>query len=450
MNLFKDLRENYGRNAVRDLRSLENTERKISRFRCHRVFSLRAKHSGLIPTSLKLKCPINSVRARDIVKKAEKALLNERIRVISNKIRYLEQEKTRLNTDLKSRDVNKELSIQISRHVENSRENELQYVRARQTRKLKELAEKQDKSANNNANKNNSHAEPDLSGTQLKRWVKNLSKYKLSDAQNRVLARGLGYGVSPDNLTHSSIVDEHIVACERACWKLPKPEAAQLRAEIVGTLKSAKLPPSNIGKDERVAINQLQKEESIMVLGADKGRATVVMDKTEYQQKMSTLLSDSKTYEKLDRDPTPKHKRELVSILQRLEKEEKIKKADKQFLYPTSENVPRIYGSPKIHKDGTPLRPIVDFTGSIGYNVAKSLADILSPIVGQSEHHVLNSKSLAEDLKDVTLEDDEILNSHDVVALFTSTPIDLTLHILKERLNEDKDLKIELSSLLMT
>ncbi|XP_072025198.1 uncharacterized protein [Amphiura filiformis] len=179
-----------------------------------------------------------------------------------------------------------------------------------------------------------------------------------------------------------------------------------------------------------------------MVLGADKGRATVVMDKTEYQQKMSTLLSDSKTYEKLDRDPTPKHKRELVSILQRLEKEEKIKKADKQFLYPTSENVPRIYGSPKIHKTiARRFSPIVDFTGSIGYNVAKSLMDILSPIVGQSEHHVLNSKSLAEDLKDVTLEDDEILNSHDVVALFTSTPIDLTLHILKEGLNEDKDLK---------
>ena len=46
-----------------------------------------------------------------------------------------------------------------------------------------------------------------------------------------------------------------------------------------------------------------------------------------------------------------------------------------------------------------------------------------------------------EDLKDVTLEEDEILNSHDVVALFTSTPIDLTLHVLRERLNEDKDFK---------
>ncbi|XP_072048297.1 uncharacterized protein [Amphiura filiformis] len=187
-----------------------------------------------------------------------------------------------------------------------------------------------------------------------------------------------------------------------------------------------------------------------MVLGADKGRATVVMDKTEYQQKMCALLSDSKTYEKLDRDPTPKHKRELVSILHRLEKDDKIKKADKQFLYPTSENVPRIYGSPKIHKDGTPLRPIVDFTGSIGYNVAKSLADILSPIVGQSEHHVLKKKSLAEDLKDVTLEEDEILNSHDVVALLPVHPL-ISLFIYSEKdLTRTKISKTEHSSLLMT
>ena len=110
-------------------------------------------------------------------------------------------------------------------------------------------------------------------------------------------------------------------------------------------------------------------------------------------------------------------------------------------MYPTTENIPRMYGSPKVHKDGTPLRPIVDFTGSIGYNVAKSLAEILAPIVGQSEHHVLNSKSLADQLKNITVEEDEILNSHDVVALFTNTPIDLTLQIIRDRLEQDQDLK---------
>ena len=232
-----------------------------------------------------------------------------------------------------------------------------------------------------------------------------------------------------------------VLSCEKACWNLNKSEADQLRSEIVGTLKSAKPPTSNISKDERKAIKELQEEDSIMVLGADKGRATVVLDKSEYDNKMQALLSDTKTYVKLDKDPTPKLKKQLVSILQGLEKEGKIRKEDKQFLYPTTENVPRIYGSPKIHKDGTPLRPIVDFTGSVGYNVAKSLADILSPLVGQSEHHVLNSKNLADDLRDLTIEEDEILNSHDVVALFTNTPIDLTLQILRERLEQDDDLK---------
>ena len=82
--------------------------------------------------------------------------------------------------------------------------------------------------------------------------------------------------------------------------------------------------------------------------------------------KSLSLLSDAKTYEELDKDPTPKHKRELVSILHRLEKEGKIRDVDKKHLYPTTENIPRIYGSPKIHRDCTPLRPIVDFAGSIG------------------------------------------------------------------------------------
>ena len=46
--------------------------------------------------------------------------------------------------------------------------------------------------------------------------------------------------------------------------------------------------------------------------------------------------------------------------------------------------MPRIYGSPKIHKDGTPLRPIINYTGTIGYNVSLSLADILKPLVREN------------------------------------------------------------------
>ena len=85
---------------------------------------------------------------------------------------------------------------------------------------------------------------------------------------------------------------------------------------------------TNISKDERRVIKELQDEDSIMVLGADEGRATVVLDKSTYEEKMQSVLSDERTYEKLDKDPTPVHKKKPISILQTLEKENKIRKED--------------------------------------------------------------------------------------------------------------------------
>ena len=52
----------------------------------------------------------------------------------------------------------------------------------------------------------------------------------------------------------------------------------------------------------------------------------------------------------------------------------------------------KFYGLPKIHKPDVPLRPSVASQGSPTYNLAKYLAEILKPLVGKSEHHVVNSK----------------------------------------------------------
>ena len=61
-------------------------------------------------------------------------------------------------------------------------------------------------------------------------------------------------------------------------FKLSAGEASQLRSQIVGAIKSAKVPKSNVSKEERNDIKELQKETSVKVLGADKGRVTVIMD----------------------------------------------------------------------------------------------------------------------------------------------------------------------------
>ena len=54
------------------------------------------------------------------------------------------------------------------------------------------------------------------------------------------------------------------------------------------------------------------------------------------------------------------YNKELVRKLCRLKQKDNITQADYDWLYPTAENVPRIYCTPKIHKTGNPLRQIVD------------------------------------------------------------------------------------------
>ena len=98
---------------------------------------------------------------------------------------------------------------------------------------------------------------------------------------------------------------------------------------------------------------------------------------------------------------------------------------------------PRLYGLPKIHKSGIPLRPIVSFVNSPTYNVSRYLARILSPIVGNTVNTVKNSAHFAEFIRGETLDADKMLVSFDVVSLFTKMPVDHAIKVAKERLRND-------------
>ena len=99
-------------------------------------------------------------------------------------------------------------------------------------------------------------------------------------------------------------------------------------------------------------------------------------------------------------------------------------------MYLTSCNTPKFYGLPKLHKNGTPLRPIVFSRGSVTYGVAKVLTTVLQPPVGKSPHHIQSTGDFVNKAKGVTLLQRECLCSYNVAALFTSVPIDPTLKII--------------------
>ena len=216
------------------------------------------------------------------------------------------------------------------------------------------------------------------------------------------------------------IVD-FIVGIEKAC-KFLQPsseESTSLRAECTKILRAAQPPKSNISKGERAALTALQKDENIIVLPADKGRATVVMDKLAYHQKAQDLLKDTNTYMPLKRDPTPKYSKQLISILQQLKDCNAISQPKYRQLYPTTAVIPKFYGLPKVHKTTVPLRPIVASIGSITYQTSRLVADILAPLVGKTKYHLKNSQDMVNKLKDLRISEEECLVSYDVTALFT-------------------------------
>ena len=137
---------------------------------------------------------------------------------------------------------------------------------------------------------------------------------------------------------------------------------------------------------------------------------------------------------KVKRDPTPKYKKELVSPLQ------EIKDIETQLyrkLYPTTDAPPRFYGLPKIHKEGVPLRPIVSTVYTITYQCAKYLADLITPVVGQTKSYVKNSQHFAQMMRDSHVEDSEEFRSYDVRSLFTSVPVDKVIKLVQKKLQQD-------------
>ena len=126
-----------------------------------------------------------------------------------------------------------------------------------------------------------------------------------------------------------------------------------------------------------------------------------------------------------------------------MKKTGKVTKEEYKQIHPTAEGVPRLNCTPKIHKNKTPppLLPIVDCTGGVTYHTSKFLVAILRSLLGKTPKHCTNSGQLANDLANVTVMQDEILISHDVVSLFTKTPVDATLAKVRKRLEADKTLK---------
>ncbi|XP_075438453.1 uncharacterized protein LOC142493392 isoform X1 [Ascaphus truei] len=75
------------------------------------------------------------------------------------------------------------------------------------------------------------------------------------------------------------------------------------------------LQRDNLTMDQRAALKSLSNNDLILIRKADKGGATVVLDRDYYVSEAKRQLGDPEAYHTLDRDPTPMFIREFQDLL---------------------------------------------------------------------------------------------------------------------------------------
>jgi len=149
------------------------------------------------------------------------------------------------------------------------------------------------------------------------------SSRQLTQPQVVVLQKGTKFAVAPRKIPNLAIICRmkqgfHQVKHEK------KAMVQYTRAQVVKILKEAKLPKQNLTIEERKAIQELQQYNDIIIISADKGNCIVVLDRSEYHNKISILLQDLKMYNLIKKNPISYIEKHLNNFIWKLFKCEKI------------------------------------------------------------------------------------------------------------------------------
>ena len=170
-------------------------------------------------------------------------------------------------------------------------------------------------------------------------------------------------------------------------------EVATLATDYADTRNDARF--FSFQREHMHELRELRKRTDIVITRPDKGRATVILDKSDYLEKMATILDDTSKFEKLgpasDNDNTQKVEKTLCAFLQKLVERGHLSAEVFDAVKPSGSVRPRLYGLPKVHKNNCPLRPIVSMSGSPQYRVSQWLCDVLEPVL-----KLYNSRSVKD------------------------------------------------------
>lgn len=314
----------------------------------------------------------------------------------------------------------------------------------------------------------------------------NISTRELSNEEIKLLKRGLKFTPTPKSNTTELKTDikefgrklrllEHFndshtnhdnsLAKNKSNFVPPKSTDEYLNIFLEATsnyhqqnTQSPNTRRNNLTRNEQIALDHLKNDNSIIIKEADKGGATVIMDKAFYQMKIHELLSDTEFYMELANgniDASIMNK--IERFLQKFHKE--TNKYEKEYIKKFTWRTSNLYGLPKIHKSSEikeaikeqnseyikvsappnlKIRPIVAGPSSPTHRLSNFIDLILKPLCKHVPSFIRDDFDFLNVLPQ-EINENSILVSFDVVNLYTNIPHELGLTALKHWIDNFSD-----------
>ncbi|KAL5271827.1 hypothetical protein ACHWQZ_G000132 [Mnemiopsis leidyi] len=154
---------------------------------------------------------------------------------------------------------------------------------------------------------------------------------------------------------------------------------------------------------------------------------------------MENILSDTSKFKLANNQDIYKISRTIETRVRNYLRD-KVKKpgyiTDAQYtkFYPNGSRIGVMYGQPKVHKPGAPLRPVCSAIGTATYDLGKYLADVIAPAKTSSYGTDLHSTfTFVDQIKDIDMTG-LVMVSYDVRSLFTNVPLQRTIDICMDRM----------------
>ncbi|XP_078506382.1 uncharacterized protein LOC144764092 [Lissotriton helveticus] len=195
--------------------------------------------------------------------------------------------------------------------------------------------------------------------------------------------------------------------------------------DITRLLTGVNKPNFNLTKQENLALNNIEKNNALIIKPCDKGGGITVFDKNKYDTKIREMLSVEEHYR-------PAHPRELQRLTTTIREltnnafeEGFICEDELIFLNKTNPVTPALYGLPKTHKSevNPPMRPIISTIGSCTEPLSKYIDKFLCPLTQKYESFVRDTGDMITKVEGTAFDArNNILVTLDIEALYTNIP----------------------------